>query len=266
MATKEPPSRRAAARGADRLRRPRRPRRLRRAVASLLAAALVGWSAGPALAEEAKAAPADPPQDEPEWEREAPTRRSGLVIGIQAGGGLGMASGYPLDLKKIGRAAYYTQTSVGLNGLAIGWIGYSLKDWLTFGVGAGLDGLLAGDTPGWGAVGVFRVEAFPLFPLGGAFREIGVTFDGGAALMEVSHVDDIEKNLIDAGVASYLGGGAFFEGIRFWRVSTGPGVYASYMWSDTVRHGIVTLDWRVTLYGGSASDVKSAETKKVVLR
>jgi hypothetical protein len=228
-------------------------------VASLVAAELVGLWASPALAEEekaAKAAAADPPADEPEWEREAPTRRSGVVIGIQAGGGLGMASGYPLDLKKIGRAAYYTQTSVGLNGLAIGWIGYSLKDWLTFGAGAGLDGLVAGDKLGWGAVGVFRVEAFPLFPLGGVFRELGVTLDGGAALMEVSHADDIEKNLIDAGVGSYLGGGAFFEGIRFWRVSTGPGVYASYMWSDSVRHGMVTLDWRVTLYGGSASAVK----------
>ena len=172
-----------------------------------------------------------------------------------------MASGYPLDLKKIGRAAYYTQTSVGLNGLAIGWIGYSLKDWLTFGVGAGLDGLLAGDKRGWGPAGVFRVEAFPLFPLGGVFRELGVTLDGGAAMMEVSHEDDIEKNLIDAGVGSYLGGGAFFEGIRFWRVSTGPGVYASYMWSDSVRHGMVTLDWRVTLYAGSASAVKPPETQ-----
>lgn len=255
MATKEPPSRRAAARGA------RRPRRSGRVIAPLLAAALVGWSAGPALAEEAKAAEADPPRDEPAWEHEAATRRSGFVFGVQAGGGLGMASGYPLDLKKIGRAAYYTQTSIGLNGLAIGWLGYSLKDWLTFGVGAGLDGLVAGDKLGWGAVGVFRVEAFPLFPLGGAFRELGVTFDAGAALMTIWHEDDTEKDLIDAGAASYLGGGAFFEGIRFWRVSTGPGVYASYMWSDTVRHGMVTLDWRVTLYTGSASDVKARETK-----
>ena len=35
-------------------------------------------------------------------------------------------------------------------------------------------------------------------------------------------------------------------------ISTGLGIYAGYLWSDTVRHGAVTLDWRVTFYSHSS--------------
>jgi len=213
-------------------------------------------------AAELKAAPSDqPPADQAEWEREKATRRSGVTIGLQGNIGLGMASGYPLDLKKIGRASYYTQTSVGLGAMGIFWVGVSLKDWLAFGVGASIDGLLAGDKSGWGPGGLFRIEGFPLWPLGGIGKEIGATFDAGASAISVQQKDH-ENNLIDGGAASYLGGGVFYEGIRFWHVSSGPGVYAGYMWSDTVRHGTVSLSYRLTFYSGSAVP----EKKKVSAR
>jgi hypothetical protein len=200
----------------------------------------------------------DPASDEAAWAHDQPTRRSGVIVGLQGNIGLAMASGYPLDLKKIGRASYYTETPIGLGGMGLAWIGVSLKDWLSFGLGAYLDGLVVGDKNGWGPGGVFRLEGFPLWPLGGVGRDIGLTFDAGTAAVTVSQKDNSATDLIDGGAASYLGGGVFYEGLRFWRMSAGPGVYAGYMWSDTLRHGMVTLDFRVTLYAGSVEAQKKA--------
>lgn len=212
---------------------------------------------------ETKANDAPPPADEPVWEREPSTRRDGLIFGLQGNLGLAMASGYPLDLKKIGRAAHYTETDIGFSAIGLLWVGVALKDWLSFGVGATLDGLVAGDEKlGWGYGGVFRLEGFPLWPLGGIGKEIGVTFDAGASAFAVPKPDSNAVKLIDGGAASYLGGGVFYEGIRYWRISMGPGIYAGYMWSDTVRHGAVTLDFRATFYSHAAEP----EQKKAVAR
>lgn len=202
------------------------------------------------------AAEITPPPDGSALEQEKATRRSGLIVGLQGNLGLAMASGYPLDLKKIGRASAYTETGVVFGGMGMLWVGVALKDWLSVGVGGTIDGVVAGDKSGWGPGGMFRVEGFPLWSLGGVAREIGVTFDAGASAIYVSQNDNDTTYLIDGGAASYLGGGLFYEGLRFWRISAGPGLYAGYMWSDTVRHGAVTLDFRVTLYSGSVDAEK----------
>lgn len=192
-----------------------------------------------------------PPPEQPAWEREVSTRRSGVIVGLQGNIGPAMASGYPLDLKKIGRQSYYTETGVGLGATGFLWLGVALKDWLSVGVGGSLDGIVAGDLSGWGPGGAFRIEAFPLWPFGGRARDVGVTIDAGTSALYVAKSGPDATYLIDGGAASYIGGGVFYEGLRFWRISAGPGIYAGYTWSDTVRHGAVTLDFRMTLYTGS---------------
>jgi hypothetical protein len=137
----------------------------------------------------------------------------------------------------------------------------ALKDWLSVGLGGSLDGLVVGDYLGWGYGGMFRVEGFPLFSLGGIARDIGITFDAGAFAFTVAPSEGDALNVIDGGAASYLGGGVFYEGFRIWRVAMGPGIYAGYMWSDTVRHGSVTLDVRVTLYTGGVEAGKAAASR-----
>jgi len=191
-----------------------------------------------------------PPPDQAAWEQVKFTRRSGLLVGLEGHIGPAMASGYPLDLKKIGRQSYYTETGIGLGGGGFLWVGVALKDWLSVGVGASLDGITSGDVGGWGWGGAFRLEVFPLFPLGGVAREIGVTFDAGASALYATKDSDPTTYVIDGGAASYIGGGVFYEGLRFWRISAGPGIYAGYKWSDTVRSGAVTLNLRATLYSG----------------
>lgn len=197
-------------------------------------------------------------QDDPLLAPQPATRRNGLIVGLQGNAGPSMVAGYPLDLKKIGHSTYYTETPIGLGGSGLLWVGVSLKDWLSVGLGGTLDGLVAGDNHGFGYGGVLRLEAYPLWSYGGIGEDLGVTFDAGASAIAVTQEDRPKVNIIDGGAASFIGGGVFYEGIRYWRVSAGPGIYAGYMWSDTVRHGSVMLDFRVTLYAGDVTGSKKA--------
>jgi hypothetical protein len=201
-----------------------------------------------------------PPADEPEWERQQATRRGGFTAGLLTSAAVGMASGYPLDLKKIGRERYYTQSDVAIAGTGAVWIGFSLTDWLSVGLGINGDLLGASGLSGGGASAFFRAEAFPLWSFGGVFREIGAAIDAGAATALFTSTED-DTDRINAGVASYIGGGAFYEGIRFWHVSMGPGVSANYMWSDTVRYGNIGVGWRIAVYTDAVAN-KAREHKK----
>ena len=230
------------------------------------ALAAEGATKADAPAEEAP--PAQPPQsDEPAWERLPATRRDGFTAGLLTSAALGRASGYPLDLKKIGRERYYTQSDIAIAGAGAFWIGFSLIDWLSVGLGVNGNLLGASGLSGWSGSVFFRAEAFPLWSFGGVFREIGASLDaGGATALFASTEDDSDR--INAGVASYIGGGAFYEGIRFWHVSTGPTVFANYMWSATVRHGTVGVGWRIAVYSGSVANKDNSNTsaKKTAAR
>lgn len=217
----------------------------------LKASAALALLASSTAARADDSAGAEPTSADPASEHEASTRRSGLIIGLETNIGLGLVAGYPLDLKKLGRAAYYTETGIGPRGTGFFWVGAALKDWLSFGLGGTLDGLVIGDVRGWGYGGVFRLEAFPLWPLGGVGKEIGATFDAGTTAIMINHKDDPDRLIIDGGAASYVGGGVFYEGLRTWHLSAGPGIYAGYMWSDTVRYGSVSLALRLTFYSGA---------------
>lgn len=197
----------------------------------------------------AAAPPAQPAEvEEPPWENQKPQRRGGFTAGFAGGVSLGMASGYPLDVKKIGRQSYYTQSDIGVGGTGILWVGGALTDWLTFGLGASGEIFSLGDGTATGVGFVFHIDTFPLLTLGGRWRDVGVMLDAGASMFTLTPSSDDKQILIDGGAASHLGGGVFFESMRFWKVGTGPYLHGSYMWSDSVRHGMVTLGWRVSLY------------------
>jgi hypothetical protein len=205
-----------------------------------------------------KALPDEAGSEEPEWERRPAVRRSGFTSGLAAIASVGMASGYPLDLKKIGRERYYTQTDVAIGGIGLVWVGGALTDWLTVGIGGGANVLGASDLTGGALVALLHVDTFPLWPLGGFWREVGVTLDGGASFASFWPSGSDAGDVINGGASSYIGGGVFYEGLRFWRVSTGPGVYANYMWSDTIRYGNVGVGWRMALYSGPSAPAKKA--------
>jgi hypothetical protein len=221
----------------------------------LFAAAVVGVLLfGALVPRSARAQPktseAPPPSQHQEapWERAPYQRRGGFVAGLSAGGMLASAAGFPNDPRKIGRQAYYTETGAGLGTSGSLWIGAALADWFTFGIGfAGGAFSANGDASGYGAF-IFRVEAFPAWSLGGHWRDVGAMFEAGAGGATTTPSDDANTKLIDGGSASYIGAGAFYEGLRLWKVSSGPFAMADYMWSDSLRRPGMLVGWRAVLY------------------
>ncbi|AUX48336.1 uncharacterized protein SOCE26_098700 [Sorangium cellulosum] len=179
-------------------------------------------------------------------------RRGGLAVGISAGLALGSAAGFPNDVQKIGYQRHYTETGVGIGGGGYVWIGGALADWLTFGAAGGGHLLSAKDHGSLAGGFMFHTEVFPLFSLGGPWRDAGVAIDAGTgvAYTTADAAGDDDADAIDGALPARVGVGAFYEGIRLWKVSMGPWLYADYTWSSSVRQTGVYLGWRTALYTG----------------
>jgi hypothetical protein len=197
---------------------------------------------GPAAPDGAAPAPATPP-DTPA------TRRSGFTVGLMAGFGVASIVGYPNDVTKIGYASYYTATGARPGGQAGLWIGGALTDWFTFGLGFTGGQLLAtGGNKATSGAGLFHIETFPLFWLGGHLRDLGVMLDAGFGVASVT--DPTGNKLVDSSAASLIGAGVFYEGIRHWKIAQGPFLMGNYIWSDTVLRPGIFAGWRAALYTG----------------
>ncbi|WP_044986991.1 hypothetical protein [Sorangium cellulosum] len=176
-------------------------------------------------------------------------RRSGFTAGIAGGLALGSAAGFPNDVQKIGYERYYTETGVGIGGGGYVWLGGVLADWLTFGLAFGGHGLSAADHGALAGGVMFHTEVFPLFSLGERWTEVGVIVDAGTGVAYTTP-DGSDADVIDGALPARIGGGVFYEGIRLWKVSMGPWLYADYTWSTSVRQPGLYLGWRTALYTG----------------
>lgn len=191
-----------------------------------------------------------PGKEAPAWDTARATHRSGFVVGLSLGTGVVAFSGYPNDSRKIGLASHYTETGASIGSTFSLWFGGALSDWFTFGLGftGGSMPFLSDQKASVGGL-IFHVEAYPLFPRGGHWRDLGFMFNGGTGAANVTPKDS-DKKLIDSGSASLLGAGPFYEGFKLWKTKGGPFVEASYMWSDSVRRPGLFFGWRTALYTG----------------
>jgi hypothetical protein len=193
----------------------------------------------------------DPPAVTPPASDPPPkaTRRRGFTFGIDLGVGVASIVGYPNDLTKIGYAQYYSATGARPAGTLEAWAGVAIMDWFT--VALGFKGSRLFDVDGDKAQslgGMFHIEAFPLFPLGGHLRDLGVRFDAG---LGTAGVTDANGNaIVQGGSTSTIGGGLFYEGIRAWKTAHGPFLMGDYVWSDTARRPAIFIGWRSAFYSG----------------
>ncbi len=209
---------------------------------------------GDAAIEAALAAPSGGdagPAKNPAQDPIVSTRRAGFTVGVTAAAGFGDISGYPLDINKRGKAQYLTDTgaAVGANGTV--WLGGALTDWLVFGLGVGGTYSQGNGTTVKGYTFIFHTEFFPLFWLGGPWREAGISLDTGAGQVTGeldSTAGKVVSAAIDSGAASRVGASLFYEGFRLWKVSTGPFVAFDYTWSASLDQPLFLVGLRTALY------------------
>jgi hypothetical protein len=130
------------------------------------------------------------------------------------------------------------------------WLGASIRDFLTFGVGASL--LSAnGDQLGGGLAMLLRIEGYPLFYKGGLYRDLGLSFEGGVSVGAIVEREDGKPGdpVANGGSMSTLGLGVFWEPLRFWHFSAGPSCNYLYAFSQTMQVHQGTLGFRFVFYG-----------------
>jgi hypothetical protein len=187
--------------------------------------------------------------DDPVMRPVTAERRTVLAMGISIGASLGSTAGFPNDPTKIGLISNYTDSGIGAGFGARAWAGFALRDFLVFGGSIGAFGFDAGKQVSFlGAVG-FHTEIFPLYSLGGTFREAGLALETGIGTGIVTPDEDTSKLLVDGGVTSSIGLSAFYEGFRVGpKLSMGPYLAYDYLWSSSLRGGAFVLGWRTALY------------------
>ena len=178
--------------------------------------------------------------------------RSGLVLGLSLGAGIGGASGYPNNSSDIGNPADYS---------ASGWMPGTtesifamgaLNDYVSFGFLFG-HGLFKSDSyyANGDAVG-FRIEGFPLVGLVPRLQGLGLLAQFGVG---TGNLVSKAPGMPEAqGTQSFGGAGAFYE----WslgkkggpHLGLGPSLEYDAIWSRPFEsHGLVG-SLRVAFYGG----------------
>lgn len=188
-------------------------------------------------------------ENDPAMRSVTPERRSSFAMGLSIGASLGSVAGFPNDPTKIGLAGSYTDTGIGAGYGGRFWVGVALRDFLTFGLFFNSIGLDAGDKVFLSGTIGLHTEIFPAYALGGPFRDLGLAVETGTGLGIVTPSNDQNTILVDGGLASSIGLGVFYEGLRLGKKGgMGPFVSYDYMFNTSIRGGAFVLGWRTALY------------------
>jgi hypothetical protein len=178
--------------------------------------------------------------------------RSGLVVGLSLGAGLGAASGYPNNSQDIGNSADYSATGLMAGTYTQLYVLGALSDYVSFGFWFG-GGQLRNTDAKANATGIgFRLEIFPFVDLVPRLQGLGFLANLGLGSGTVTWGN---PNLPEAqGTQSFGGVGVFHEwsfghflGGHF---AVGPVLEFDAVWSQPFeQHGLVGSA-RITFYGG----------------
>lgn len=175
-----------------------------------------------------------------------PERRYGFSFGLGFGAGFGSSLGYPNKLGEIDNPEFEQNVS-GLAFTNALWLGGTLRDWFTFGIGLSSRGAQEGDSIARNGAFVVHMEGFPLWALGGEWKDIGVYGEAGAGGATITTLEG--KILADGGSMSVAGLGVFYEPWQFWHFSMGPALQYHYEFSQSLSSHMVSLGLRTAFYG-----------------
>jgi hypothetical protein len=178
--------------------------------------------------------------------------RSGIVLGLTLGGGIGGASGYPNNSSDVGNSADYSASCFMAGTYESIFVMGALSDYLSFGFWFG-HGIFKNDTfRSNGDGGGLRIEAFPLVGLVPRLQGLGLLGQFGVG---GGDLQSKPPGLPEAsGTESFAGAGAFYEwsfghalGGHF---GIGPSVEYDSIWSHTFERHEAVASLRIVFYGG----------------
>jgi hypothetical protein len=178
-------------------------------------------------------------------------RRDGFAMGLSVGVGLLAADGYPNTVQALSDPTAEVRTGLVPGASLSLWLGGALRDWLTFGIGFRSSSGFSPDRLTSLPALLLHVEGFPLFFKGGHFKDLGLALDGGLGSGTIFGVIDQKAldPLASGGAMSFLGLTAFYEPLRFWHFSAGPGIGYMHAFSQSLTSHQVLLSFRLTFYG-----------------
>ena len=178
--------------------------------------------------------------------------RSGLVLGMSFGGGIGGASGYPNNSQQIGDPAYYSASGLMGGTYQQLWVLGAFSDYVSFGLWLGTASLRNADWRSTGNGIGFRVEAFPFVSLVPSLHNLAIFANLGVGTGKLTSVD---PNLPEANGTQSFGGIGVFHEWAFGHVlgghfAAGPALEFDAIWSQPFeQHGLVASG-RIAFYGG----------------
>lgn len=173
-------------------------------------------------------------------------QRSGFTASVGFGLGVSAASGYPNEPGKIDDPEFESSLGPGLGQVNTLWIGGALRDWFVLGFGLWSVRASEGDLEALGSGFLFRVEPFPLWSLGGRFRDLSLYANVGAG----SHFISGGREKTNGGLMSMLSLGTSFELLRFGHFAFGPTLEGMLLYSLSAQATGGFLGLKSTLYGG----------------
>jgi len=176
-------------------------------------------------------------------------RRSDFAMGVTMGAMVGSVSGYPNDANKINVDQYRASTGAAAGPETGLWLGGALRDWFVVGVGMSFGSVAGGDaTLSRGGAFVLHLEGFPLFSLGGPFRDLALVGEVGTGSRNLFKGS---ASTADGGVTSYIAAGVLYEPIRIGKhISAGPTLQLARQFSETLSGTFAIAAFQIAYYGG----------------
>jgi hypothetical protein len=174
-------------------------------------------------------------------------RRGGFAFGADVGLGLGNANGYPNDAVKLNDPRYEADTRLGVGWIGRAWLGGTIRDWFSFGIGYEMLSLKGNSVAASGSGFILRPEFYPLWSLGGIYRDLGVYGNFGIGWLKASRGS---AEVANGGSLGLFGFGLFHESIRLGHFGIGPTVGCSLYFSETMTATVVQLGLRVSFTSG----------------
>ena len=192
-------------------------------------------------------------------------RRAAVALGVAAGVAAGESHGVLNEVEQLNDDSFQQSTGFAFGDDAMAWLGGALTDWFTVGLGFAAGSYRGGELQVRRQSYLFRIDAYPLYSLGGGWRDLGVAMDTGVGRFRGFQTSGEEAKVIEGGSVMSVGIGGFWEGLRFARQHFGAGPFVHYRLLrglPSTSH-TASLGLRLTCYTGKLASPSAPQQASV---